>query len=268
MARIGLLAGSGKLPFVFAKIAQRKGDNIIAFGIKGITDDNLENHVDKMHWMDWGDFKKALLLLAVERIKKIIMLGKVEKNIFFRNDKELDEEAKKLVEKVKDKKDYVILNKVGKVLSKLGIEVIDSTTYLKDEIPSKGTLTKREPNEEEWRDIKYGSEIAKELSRYDIGQTIAVKDKTVITVEAMEGTDETIRRAGALTGGDFVIVKVARPNQDMRFDVPLVGSDTLKAMIEAKGRVLALEEKKTLLIDRNEVIKLANQAGISIVVIS
>lgn len=267
MARIGLVAGYGKLPIIFAQVAKTKGDTVIGFGLKGVTQGELEGYVEKLHWLEWGELEKAIILLVTERIKKIIMLGKIKKDILFKDDKDLDDEAKKLLEKTKDKKDYAILNEVTKVLSKVGIEVMDSTAYLKDLIPSKGTLTKREPSGEEWQDIRYGKEIASQLSQFDIGQTVVIKDRTVIALEAVEGTDETISRAGSLTDDGFVVVKVARPNQDMRFDVPLVGLDTLKALIEAKGKALALEEKRTLLMDKEELIKSADENGISIVVV-
>lgn len=267
MARIGLVAGEGKLPMIFSRFAKEKGDTVIAFGLKGVTAPELAECVDRMHWLDWGALEKALLLLVTERIKKVIMLGKIKKDILFKDDKGLDTKAKKIMDKLADKKDYAILNEVGSLLKKMGVEVIDSTTYLKELIPTKGTLTKREPTESEWADINYGCDVAKKMSGFDIGQTMVVKDKTVIAVEAMEGTDEAIARSKPLIKGGFVVVKVARPDQDMRFDVPLVGLDTLRALIDSGGKVLALEEKKTLLIDREELIKLADENDISVVII-
>lgn len=267
MARIGLVAGDGKLPIIFAQMAKEKGDTVIALGIKGITEEELENYVDKIHWLDWGSLKKAVLLVVTERIGKVVLLGKLKKELLFKRDEEIDEDARKMLDKIKDKKDYAILDEVAKFLSKVGIEVIDPTPYLKDLIPSRGTLTKREPEGKEWEDIEYARTVAKALSGFDIGQTIIVKDKTVIAMEAMEGTDETISRAGELVKGGFVAVKVARPNQDMRFDIPLVGLDTLKRLIETNGKVLAVEEKRTLLMDREELVQLADEKGISIVII-
>lgn len=267
MARIGLVAGEGKLPIVFSMAAKDKGDIVIAFGLKGITDPALERHVNKIHWLDWGKWQKGLLLLAAERINKITMLGKLKKEKFFKQEDGLDGESKEILKKLGDKKDYAILNEAAKYLKKLGVDVIDSTLYLADFIPRKGTLTKGEPSENEWKDVLYGQSVAKSLSGFDVGQTIAVKEKTVIAVEAMEGTDETIFRAGTFVKGGFVVVKVARPDQDMRFDVPLVGLDTLKALIKSGGRVLALEADKTLLMDKAEVIKLADENNISIVII-
>lgn len=267
MARIGLVAGEGRLPAVFAGVAKQKGDTVIAFGLKGITSPDLEMCVDKLHWIPWGSLQKAILLLATERIRKIIMLGKIKKEILFKDEDALDDDAKKVLGKIRDKKDYAILNEVNKVLSKFGVEVLDSTTYMKDLIPSRGTITKREPSQEEWADIRYASDVARKLSGFDIGQTLAVKEKTVIAVEALEGTDETICRAGKLAKNGFTVVKVARPDQDMRFDVPLVGLETIKAIALSGGTALALEADKTLLMDKEGVIKFADEHGISIVII-
>lgn len=267
MARIGLVAGEGKLPIVFARVAKTKGDTVIAFGLKGITSPDLEQHVDKMHWVPWGSLQKAALLLVTERIRKIIMLGKVKKDILFNSTEDLDDNAKKIFDKIKDKKDYAVLNGIKDFLKKFGVEVIDSTTYLKELIPSKGTLTRREPSKEEWDDINYGKDVAKAMSGFDIGQTIVVKEKTVIAVEAIEGTDDTIARSGRLVKGPFVAVKVARPDQDMRFDVPLVGLETVKTLADAGGKALALEADKTLLMDREDVVRLADEKDISIVII-
>ncbi len=267
MARIGLVAGEGKLPIAFAKVAKAKGDTVIAFGLRGVTDEKLADHVAKMHWLDWGALQKGLLLLAMERIRHIVMLGKLKKELFFKDAASMDDETKSMLQKMGDKKDYALMNKAAAILSKVGVEVMDSTAYLRDLIPAKGVLTKRAPTEAEERDIDYGQSVAKALSGFDIGQTLIVKEKTVIAVEAMEGTDEVIQRAGRLVQGGFVAVKVARPDQDMRFDVPLVGIGTLKAIVEAGGSVVALEADKTLLMDRDEVIRLADERNIAIVVI-
>ncbi len=265
--RIGLVAGEGRLPAVFAAVAKAKGDTVIAFGIKGVTSDDLEKCVDKMHWVPWGSLQKAALLLVTERIRKIIMLGKIKKDILFNSEESLDVNAKKIFDKIKDKKDYAVLNGIKGFLEKFGVEIIDSTTYLKELIPAKGMIAGREPSAEEWNDINYGEKIAKSLSNFDIGQTIAVKERTVIAVEAMEGTDRTIERAGSLVNGGFVVVKVARPGQDMRFDVPLVGLDTVKALAKSGAGVLAMEAGKTLLMDKEEVVKFAVRNNISIVII-
>ncbi len=153
------------------------------------------------------------------------------------------------------------------LLKTVGIEIIDPTPYLEELIPVKSILTKKVPTKEEELDIEYGRKIASELARFDIGQTVIVKDKTVIALEAAEGTDETIRRAGKLVDGGFTVVKMARPAQDARFDIPLVGPETIKTIVKSKGSVLALEQKKTFLMDKVEAIRIADESGISIVVI-
>ena len=267
MSRICLVAGHGSLPVIFAKRAKAKGDTVIAYGLVGITSKELEGAVDKMRWFEFGDLKKALLFVVTDRIQKVVMLGKVKKDLLFKKVDSLDDEAKKLLGKNIDKRDYSIMQEVAKVLKGIGIEVIDSTTYLEEFLPQKGVLTKRQPTSAELVDIEYGKNIAKELAKFDAGQAVIVKDKTVIALEGIEGTDEVIKRAGSLTKGGFTAVKVARPDQDMRFDVPLVGLDTLKSLIDAGGKVLALEEKKMLLVDKEEIIRLADEKGIAIVVV-
>lgn len=267
MAKIALVAGQGSLPIIFSQAARSKGETIVAFGLKGVTAEELPQYVDKMHWLEWGQLQKALLLLAVERVSKLTMLGKIRKDVFFKDTAGLDDKSKSVLEKIKDKKDYSILNEMARVLGKIGIEVIDPTAYLADLIPAKGTLTKRGPSKGEGADIDYGVQVARTLSGLDIGQTVVVKDKTVIAIEAVEGTDQTILRAGQLIKGGFVVVKVARPDQDMRFDVPLIGLGTLKALIDAGGRALAIESGKTFLMDKTQMASLADENGISIVAV-
>lgn len=267
MARIGLVAGEGELPIVFAKYAKKKGDTVIAIGLKSVTSEELANHVEKIHWFEWGDLKKATVLAVTERIRKVTMLGKIKKETFFKGTEKFDDEAKDVVKKAGGKKDYEILKGIANMLKVVGIEVIDPTPYLEELVPLKGVLTKSEPTKAEKEDIEYGSKVASDIAKFDIGQTVVVKDKTIIALEAAEGTDETIRRAGKLIGGKFTVVKMARPDQDARFDIPLIGLDTVKAIAESGGRVLAFQEKKTLLMHKEEVIKLADANNISIVVI-
>jgi len=267
MANIGLMAGSGNLPAIFADRAKAKGDRVVAFCLKGVTDKAIEGHVDKACWFDWGNFKAALLALATEKVKKIILLGKIDKELIFTQEKKLDAEAKKVLGGIRDRKDYSILNAVSRALAAFGIEILDSTTYMDDLLPSRGVLTGNSPDTGQLEDIEYGKLVAKKMSGEDIGQAVAVKDKTVICVEGAEGTDAAIKRAGELSGGGFVVVKVARPDQDMRFDVPLVGPDTLKALARAGGKCLAIESSRMFLMDRAEVVRLADASGISVVVI-
>lgn len=266
MERIGLIAGSGNVPLLFAKEAKKKGATIVAFAIKDITSPNFGRYVDKIHWIDPAGFKiqKFILLLLRERIKKMIMVGKVDKSMIFGKLKN-NEDVRTLLDASGDSMDYSILEEATRRFNKIGIKVIDGLEYLKDLLPPKGVLTKRVPSKREEDDIEFGVKIAKEITRLDIGQTITVKNKAVITVEAMEGTDEAIRRASKLSD-DFVVIKVARPKQDMRWDVPLIGFETLKTMVEAKARVLAIESEKMFFIDKAKVIKEADLNEIAIVV--
>lgn len=267
MAKIGLVAGQGDLPLVFARNAKAKGETVIGFGIKGITDEAITAHVDKMHWLAWGGLQKAIMLAMLDGVKRVVLLGKISKTLSFTQDAAMDEDARKVLSGKAGRRDYGILREVEGLLQKIGISIIDPTPFLGELIPSPGQVSGRSPTEKEWADIRYAAELAKFAARYDIGQTIAVKDKTVIAVEAVEGTDETLARAGALTGGGFVAVKMARPDQDMRFDVPLVGVATLRALIAARGTALALEAGKMYLADRNELVTLAATHNIAIVVL-
>ena len=267
MARIGLVAGYGELPLIFAKKAKEKGDTVIALVLKGATSEELEKYVEKIYWFEWGDLKKAILIAATQRLRRIVLLGKINKDILFKDSGKLDDESKKIMKSAGGKKDYNILKGVADLVKKVGIEVIDPTPYLEELIPVKGVLTKRAPGKEEESDIEYGRKVASELARFDIGQTVIVKDKTIIALEAVEGTDDAIRRAGCLVDGGFTVVKMARPAQDARFDVPLVGLQTVKTIVENRGKVLALEEKKTFLMNKEDVIRIADESGLSIIVI-
>ncbi|MFH1189280.1 MAG: UDP-2,3-diacylglucosamine diphosphatase LpxI [Candidatus Omnitrophota bacterium] len=267
MANIGIVAGAGKLPVIFAQEAKARGDKTIGIGIKGITSADIESHVDKFVWFELGAFQKMVFALVSNRINKIVLLGKLKKDLFFDNAESFDDDTKKLLNKLNDNKDYSILNKAAEFMGKFGIEVIDPTVYLKGHVPSKGVITKRSPDKEESADIDYARKIAVELAGLDIGQTVIVKNRTVIAIEAVEGTDEAITRAGALSKRGFVVVKAARPKQDMRFDIPLVGLDTVEAIVKAGGTALAIEADKTLLIDRRAILDLADEKGLAITVV-
>ena len=267
MAKIGIVGGSGKLPIIFADAARKKGEKVVGIGLKGVTDPALESHVDKIIWIDLGAVQKTIFAVVAERIGKIVLLGKINKDLFFKNNESLDADTKTFAGKLNDMKDYSMLNKAADFLGKFGIQIMDPTPYLGDLLPQKGLLTRRNLSEAEAADIDYARSVAAELTRLDIGQTVAVKSKTVIALEAMEGTDETMARAGGLSKQGFVVAKVARPNQDMRFDVPLVGLETVEALARCGGTALALEAGRTFLIDREEIVRFADSNNLSIVVI-
>lgn len=268
MERIGLIAGGGKLPLLFAAEAKKKGALTIAFAIKDVTDPGIDNVSGKVHWIDTKKFRvqKFLFLLLAERIKKMVMVGKIDKSIVFERSRD-NKDIGEVLKSAKDNMDYSILEEVTKRLKKIGVEVIDGLNYLSDLLPKKGVLTKRQPTKGEWEDVEFGIRLAKEITRLDIGQTIVVKNKSVVAVEAMEGTDEAIKRAGDLIKSDFTVVKIARPRQDMRWDVPLIGYETVRTMIECHARVLAIESGKMYFVEKEKTLKEADQHDISIVVL-
>ena len=260
-----MIAGSGELPLIFAREARKKGVKVIGFAIKDIASPELEGVCDRTHWIGPNQIMKGLFLFTAERIKKIVMLGKIDKSLIYSKIKK-DDKALDRFRSSGDKSDYNLLEKSTAELEKRGIKVISASEYLSELLPSKGVLTKRHPSEKEKDDITFGFKIAKEIARLDIGQTIVVKDKSIVSVEAMEGTDKTIKRAAELKIEDFTVVKVSRPQQDMRWDVPVVGPKTIKLIVENKGKTLAIEEKKMFLVEKETCVKLAEENDISIVV--
>ncbi|MCP4649351.1 MAG: LpxI family protein [PVC group bacterium] len=266
MEKIGLIAGNGEFPLLFAKGAKAAGISVLAIGIKEETSKELENLVDSIHWISVGQLKTLIDIFKKEEIKKAVMAGQIRHKLLF-SDIELDEELKTLLLQLKDKKTDTILGAVALRLKQLGIELIDSSTFLKDYLPEKGILTQTKPTEHQWQDVSFGLEIAKTIAGLDIGQSVVVKDKVVLAVEAIEGTDEAISRGNLLCKGGAVAVKVSKPNQDMRFDIPLIGKRTIETLINTKTAVLAIEAGKTLFLDREHVLKLADKHGISIVAV-
>lgn len=267
MTTIGLVAGAGRLPAIFAGIARKRGDRVVGIGLKGVTDEALEKSVDKLVWVDLSAIQKTIFSLLADRIKKVVLLGKLGKDFFFNRDAELDADTRRVIEKIGDRRDYSMLNEAAKFLGKFGIEIMDPTSYMQEFVPQKGRITGREPSKEEALDLAYAQEVAKSLASFDIGQAVAVKNRTVIAIESVEGTDETIRRAGLYSGKGFVVAKSARAQQEMRFDVPLVGLETVQALAAAGGTALSLESGRTFLIDREEIVKLADSKNLAIVVV-
>jgi DUF1009 family protein len=267
MTTIGIVAGGGRLPAIFAEIARKKGDRVIGIGLKGVTDEALERSVDKLVWVDLSAIQKTVFSLIADRIKKVVLLGKLGKDFFFTREAELDADTRRVIEKIGDRKDYSMLTEAAKFLGKFGIEIIDPTSYMQEFVSQKGCITKRAPSKEESDDLSYAGDVAKKLAELDIGQAVAVKNRTVIAAESVEGTDETIRRAGLYSKKGFVVAKAARASQDMRFDVPLVGLETVQALVAAGGTALSLESGKTFLIDKEEIIKLADLKNIAIVIV-
>jgi DUF1009 family protein len=266
MGRVGLVAGSGSLPVEFVKSAREKGDTVVVFALQGMASSQLEREADKVYWMNIGQYKKFVFLLLKERIKRLALVGKVSKNLIYKEEV-YDEEAKALLKNLRNKKDYSILEEVTRHLSRIGIEVIDGMRYLSHLLPDKGVLTRTMPDARIEGDIKIGHDVAKKIAGMDIGQTVIVKDKAVVAVEAMEGTDAAIARAREIAGGGCVMVKVSRPNQDLRWDVPTVGPETMTRLSENGFSALAIESGKMFLVNKEETVRVADANGIVVEVI-
>ncbi|NPA52721.1 MAG: LpxI family protein [Aquificae bacterium] len=262
--KIGLIAGEGSLPEEFLKSAQKKNIQVVIFGIKGITDPSLGNY-GKLVWVDFGKLQQLIDSLKKEKIQDLIMLGKIEHKTLLESISEFDQRALMFLSKLQDKRAVPILEGLIKEFEAEGFRFIDPMPFLEDILVKEGVLTKHKPDKKQLKDANFGLKIAKSIAELDIGQTVVVKDQIVIAVEAIEGTDRCILRGGSLGGEGTVVCKVARRNQDMRYDVPVIGIQTLKSMVEAKAKVLAVEAEKTYLIDKENFIKFADKNGITVI---
>ncbi|MFC1620900.1 LpxI family protein [Candidatus Omnitrophota bacterium] len=264
MKRIGLIAGNGAFPILFAQEAKKKSVEVVAIGIKEETEKELESYVSKIYWLSVGELEKLFQVLLQEKLKEVVMAGQVKHKRLFENIK-LDASMQKLLASTKDKKTDSLIGAIANKLEQAGIKVLDSTIFLSDYLPKKGVLTKNNLDKRILDDIEFGRGIAKSIAGLDIGQTVVVKDKVILAVESIEGTDETIKR-GAQYGKDgVVVIKVSKPNQDMRFDVPIIGPETIKLLKQVNASCISIETGKTLIIDKDETIKLAYEAGLGIV---
>ncbi|HRZ87236.1 MAG TPA: UDP-2,3-diacylglucosamine diphosphatase LpxI [bacterium] len=265
--RLGIIAGWGELPFMIAAGARRQGVSYIAaVGFQGHTDPSLRDVVDELTWIGVGQINKLIATFKKAGASRAVMAGRLGHSIIFSNIK-FDVRMLALVARLKDRKADTILKAIASEIEKDGIDVIDSTAYLKDDLPASGVLTRTAPSAKAADDVEFGAAVAREIARLDIGQTVVVKDRAVLAVEAFEGTDEAMRRGGALGKGKAVAVKVARPQQDMRFDVPVIGPETVQVLKEAKISCLAIEAGKTIILGKERVLKEADAAKIAIVAI-
>jgi len=262
--RIGLIAGNGRFPIIFAENAKRLGYAISAVAHIGETEPELERYVERIHWVEIGQFNKLIQALKGDGVRQAVMLGGIKKTHVFTTVRP-DLRALAVASRLKQLKDDAILREVATELESEGIQIRESTFGLRGILVEEGSLTKRAPSKKEWEDIRYGWEVAQEIGRLDIGQCVVVKNRVVVAVEAVEGTDEAIRRGGALAREGAVVVKRSKPQQDLRFDLPAVGPTTVEAMSSVKASVLALEADRCVLLDREEMLRKAEQAGIAIV---
>lgn len=262
---LGLIAGNGKFPLLFAQKARSRGYHVVAAAIRGDTSFALRFCVDKLAWFKVGELKKLFAFFAREGVREVIMAGQVNPDNLFEKNVVFDKEFQKIFDAIRDRKADTIFSAIADKLQARGIRLVDSTFLLKEYLAPKGTLTRRAPTERELDDIEFGRNIAKAMGGMDVGQTVVIKEKAIVAIEAMEGTDRTIARGARIARDGAVVVKMSKPGQDLRFDVPVVGPRTLQTMIRTRARCLGIEAGKTLLLDRDRCVRLANKAGICIV---
>ena len=261
---IGIIAGGGRFPLMVAESARKQGHRIVAVAHRGDTDPALADRVDHIVWISLGKFGQLMSALKRHGVQKALMAGTITKRRMF-SEIRPDLKGLTLMSKIAIFHDDGILRAMGRELEKEGIDMISSTYFMPELLAPPGCLTKRKPTKKESKDIEFGWQVAKELGRLDIGQCVVVRSKTVLALEAMEGTDETILRGGRLAKEKAVVIKVSKPNQDLRFDLPAVGLKTMETMSKVKASVLAVESGRTLLFDKSAMVGYANSSGISIV---
>ena len=261
---LGIVAGNGVYPRLLADSARKAGvKKIIAAAFTEETDPTLEQHVDVIEWMRVGQLNRLLKFLRAQNVRHAMMAGQIApKNLF---DLRPDWKALMLLGKLKQRNAESIFAAIANELAAIDVMLLPATTFLEDSLASSGLLAGPKLSQQEQDDVELGWKIANEIARLDIGQTIIVRNGTVVAVEALEGTNEAMRRGGELAGSSAVMVKVAKPNQDMRFDVPVLGVETIRIAAETRLRVIAVEAGKTLLLERNAIVDLANRSKISIV---
>ena len=262
--KIGIIAGGGQFPLLFAKAAHSQGLKVYAAAHQGETDESLADHVEHLQWVKLGQLGKIISFFKQEGVKKTVFIGSITKTNIFR-DVRPDLKGLGLWNKINIKQDDAILRAVADRLEKDGIEVVASTGYVPELLFPKGILTRKKPTKDQMSDIIYGWGIARSLGNLDIGQCVVVRNQTVLAVEAIEGTDATILRGGTLGKEKAVVVKLRKPNQDLRFDLPAIGMKTIDSMKEVKASVLAVEAEYALFFDRDAVIQAADNAGIVII---
>lgn len=264
--KYGLIAGNGRFPFLVLEAARGQGLDVAVAAIREETAPEIGGEAAIVEWMGVGQLGRLINFFKREQVTHAIMAGQVKHHQIFRLNALPDLRMVRLLSRLSLRNTGSLIGAVADELAREGITLVDSTVFLGPLMAREGVLTRREPDKDEMRDLEYGIHVAREVARLDLGQTIAVKERAVVAVEAMEGTDAVIARAGQLTGGrSFVVVKVARPAQDMRFDVPVIGSATIQAMKDAGATAISITADKTLLFDKEDLIDLADKARISII---
>jgi UDP-2,3-diacylglucosamine hydrolase len=279
--KLGLIAGNGRFPFLLLDAARAHGNEVVVAAIKEETDPEIEDRAraDRgihVYWLSLGELSRLIETFQKEGVTRAVMAGQVKHKQIFSSIRP-DWRLAKLLLSLRTKNTDMLLGAVAKVLGDEGIELVSSTSYLEPLLAQPGTLTRRGPTEQEQQDIAYGREVGKAIAGYDIGQTVVIASQACVAIEAMEGTDAAIERAGSIMQSleaeastlerSLTVVKVAKPKQDMRFDVPVIGIRTIEVMRQAGATCLALEAHRTLIFDRDKLVTTADEAGITIVAI-
>ena len=260
----GLIAGNGRFPFLVLEAARSQGIDMAVIALREEASPDLSALAQRLHWVSLGELSRTLDLLHQEGVTHAVMAGQVKHNKIFSSIRP-DWKLAKLLFSLPRKNTDSLIGAIARLLGDEGIQLVDSTAFLKPLVPEPGVLTRRAPNERECADMSYGREIGRQIAGLDVGQTVVIRDRACVAVEAMEGTDETIERAARLSGGGaMVVVKVAKPGQDMRFDVPVIGLTTIETMKRGNATALAIDAGRTLLFDRAKLVEAADEAGIAI----
>ncbi|MFC1501390.1 LpxI family protein [Elusimicrobiota bacterium] len=264
--KIGLIAGNGRFPFLVAEEIKKRGEQCITVAIKEETDPALENIADKIIWVSLGQFQKLIDTFHSENISTALMVGQVKHAQLFAGLK-FDLRTVKLLASLKNKKTDTVLGAFVKELEKEGIKLLPSHEYLKHLLPKPGLICGKKLNRQEKADVEFGHRIAKSIAGLDIGQTIAVKDKVVLAVESIEGTNECIKRASKYAGENVIVIKVVKPDQDWRFDLPVIGPDTIIILSENKARAMVVDAGATLMIEKEKMLDMAKKSSITILAV-
>src|SRR6202522_880457 len=263
-ANWGLIAGNGDFPFLVLEGARSRGIEMTVIAIREEASAGLERVAKRLHWVSLGELSRTIELLQKDGVKHAVMAGQVKHNKIFSSIRP-DWKLAKLLLSLPSKNTDSLIGAVARVLEDEGIELVDSTKFLGPLLPVAGVLTRRAPDASEIADIAYGQAVARQIAALDLGQMVVVRDLACVAIEAMEGTDETIERAARITGGQrLVVVKVSKPRQDMRFDVPVIGLKTIEVMRQSNATALAIDAGRTLLFDRAALIHAADEAHIAI----
>jgi DUF1009 family protein len=261
MQRVGLIAGNGRFPLIFARTARAQGIEVVAVGHEGETLPELSDVVDSITWVKVGQLGRIIRTFQESAVERAVMAGGIRKAALLEHFAP-DERGQRFLARLESLGDDALLRGVAAELESEGIQILASTLFLASLMAPAGPLTKQVPTAAHWKDIAHGIDVAKAIGRWDIGQSVVVKSGMVLAVEAIEGTDATIERGGR---PGAVVVKVSKPQQDLRFDVPAVGPDTVRLCARIRVAVLAVEAGKTLLLDKDELLQQADDVALSIV---